>query len=284
MGTNGYLELRVCQSCVHSAETGDGIRPLSAQIREFYMIKGSHCTDEQKAKMRLAKLGKKLSPSHIANRTIAQTGLKRSSETRAKMSIAQRGENNPQFGKTLTTETRIKMSLAKIGKKKSDKTRAAMSKAQKGHPVSDAQRKHHAEIMRGRKASMETRIKMSDARRGDKCYLWKGGISFEPYCPKFNNDLKRRIRTFFEYRCIVCGKSTEENKRELSCHHVEYNKQACCDGKPIHFATMCTRCHSRTNHHRAQWEDIMHRIIDEIYNGRSYYTKEEFAALKDGSI
>lgn len=243
------------------------------------MIKGTHCTDDQKAKMRIAKLGKKLSPSHIKNRTIAQTGLKRSSETRAKMSVAQSGENNPQFGKTLSIETRIKMSLAAIGKKKSAETRANMSKAQKGHPVSEAQRKHHSEIMRGRKASLETRIKMSDARRGEKCYLWQGGISFEPYCPKFNNDLKMRVRLFFDEKCILCGISKEDNGQNLSVHHVEYNKQACCDGKPVHFATMCKRCHSRTNHHRRQWEDMMHRIIDEIYNGRSYFTKDEIGRL-----
>ena len=109
---------------------------------------------------------------------------------------------------------------------------------------------------------------------------WLGGISFEPYCPKFNKDLKRRIRAFFEYSCITCGKSTEENRRALGCHHVEYSKTACCDGEPVHFAALCNRCHARTNNDRARWEAMLHRIIDEIYGGRSYYTKEEWEALR----
>ena len=104
---------------------------------------------------------------------------------------------------------------------------------------------------------------------------WRGGISFEPYCPKFNNDLRRRIRFFFNNECILCGKNKIENKRELSCHHIEYNKKACCDGKPVHFAILCSSCHAKTNKDREQWEAMLHRIIDEIYGGKSYYTKEE---------
>jgi hypothetical protein len=114
------------------------------------------------------------------------------------------------------------------------------------------------------------------ATSGKNSATWKGGISFEPYCPKFNNKLKERIRAFFEYRCIACGKHENELKRKLYCHHVEYNKQACCDGKPIHFAAMCSKHHAMTNHYREQWETMIHRIIDEIYNGKSYYTEEEY--------
>lgn len=113
-------------------------------------------------------------------------------------------------------------------------------------------------------------------RLGDKHWNWKGGISYEPYCPLFNDDLRRRIRLFFDNECVLCGKSTKENGQELSCHHVEYNKSACCDGLPVHFAALCKRCHTKTNNNRSWWETVIHRIIDEIYDGRSYYTKEEY--------
>jgi hypothetical protein len=106
---------------------------------------------------------------------------------------------------------------------------------------------------------------------------WKGGISFEPYCPKWTEDLRIRIRTFFNNECIACGKTAKENGKNLSCHHVEYNKKACCDGKPVHFAALCNKHHSKTNEDRARWEAMLHRIIDEIYGGRSYFTKEEMA-------
>ena len=105
---------------------------------------------------------------------------------------------------------------------------------------------------------------------------WKGGISFEPYCPKFNNNLKERVRSFFDYECVLCNKTTRENGEQLAVHHVEYDKQACCDGELVHFVALCRSCHSRTNNNRLVWEHIFHRIIDELYNGRSYYTKEEY--------
>jgi hypothetical protein len=33
------------------------------------------------------------------------------------------------------------------------------------------------------------------------------------------------------------------------------------------------------NGERERWEAMLHKIIDEVYHGRSYYTKDEWAAL-----
>jgi hypothetical protein len=38
-------------------------------------------------------------------------------------------------------------------------------------------------------------------------------------------------------------------------------------------------CHSKTNKDRERWESMLHRIIDEIYDGKSYYTKDEYEEL-----
>jgi hypothetical protein len=117
----------------------------------------------------------------------------------------------------------------------------------------------------------------SKYRSGSKSPSWKGGISFEPYCPLFNKNLKMRVREFFDNQCVICSRSKEENdNKNLSVHHVEYNKNACCDGKRVHFAALCGKCHSKTNHDRERWEAMLHRIIDEIYDGKSYYGKEEW--------
>lgn len=118
-----------------------------------------------------------------------------------------------------------------------------------------------------------------EGRSGENAPNWQGGISFEPYCPKFNENLKERVRLFFENRCVLCGKPAKEDGRSLSVHHVEYDKQACCNGKPVHFSALCRSCHMRTNFNREQWEAIIHRIIDELYDGRSYYTKEEYKLI-----
>jgi hypothetical protein len=214
-------------------------------------------------------------------------GKPHSPETRAKISEAKTGENNPFFGKAHSPETRAKMSEAKrgenhpfFGKTRSPETRAKMSEALSGE--------NHPNY--GKTHSPETRAKMSKAQKGEnnpsygKCgeknYNWRGGISFEPYCPEWNPGLRRRIRAFFGYECLLCGRSTEENKEQLSCHHVSYDKNACCDGKPVQFAALCCSCHSRTgggDKNRAMWESIIHTIICEVYNNRSYFTKDEWA-------
>jgi group I intron endonuclease len=98
-----------------------------------------------------------------------------SEETRKKLSLA-------QTGKKLSEETKRKMSVARTGKKSSDESRLRMSKAQKGRKVSDETRKKISLVGRGRifseearknislghtgiKATDETKLKMSEARK-----------------------------------------------------------------------------------------------------------------------
>jgi hypothetical protein len=205
------------------------------------------------------------------------------------------GERHPLFGKHFSEESKRKMSIANTGHKSSDETRKKISEATSGinNPrygatITPEQRQKQSESMKrfydenpeAKKESQKTMRKNRITRTGPESNLWKGGISFEPYCPKFNKDLKERVRSFFDYECIMCGKTTKENGINLCVHHVEYDKLACCHGKPVHFASLCHRCHSKTNHNRERWEAMMHRIIDEIYNGRSYYTKEEYKKIK----
>jgi len=66
--------------------------------------------------------------------------LTHSPETRAKMSSAMMGENNPFFGEKHTDETKARMSVAKMGVKRKPKTDSQNElvptiKAKKGVPV-----------------------------------------------------------------------------------------------------------------------------------------------------
>lgn len=109
---------------------------------------------------------------------------------------------------------------------------------------------------------------------------WRGGgIDKKLYCEKWTPEFRNRIRAFFDYECILCGKSQEDNNEALSCHHVYYNKSACCDGTPVCFAALCKSCHGKTGCDKDRWQKMIHRIIDEIYDGKSYYTKEEYIYL-----
>jgi hypothetical protein len=238
--------------------------------------KGCPCSDEKKAKISASNKGRVISAETKAKLSTALKGRTHTLETRAKQSAA-------RMGMVFSPEHRANLAAAKLGKKRPPFTiehKEKIGLSNKGKVHSPEQDEKQAARLRGVKRSPESIEKSNAGHRGDKCYAWKGGISFEPYCPKFNKDLRRRIRSFFGYRCVTCGKSTEENTKSLSCHHIEYRKTACCDNLPVQFAALCAKCHAKTNHDRERWESMMHRIIDEIWSGRSYFTKEEWSELQ----
>ena len=104
----------------------------AAQRGEKSSWYGKHHTDETRAKISAAMLGKHLSE-----------------ETRAKLSAANRGDKNPMYGKNFSEEHRAKLSAVHIGKHLSEETRAKMSAAKRVENLSD-----------------ETRAKMSAVHRG----------------------------------------------------------------------------------------------------------------------
>lgn len=111
-------------------------------------------------------------------------------------------------------------------------------------------------------------------------HTWAGGVSFGKYCPKFNSDLKQRVREYFGNKCFLCGKPQHQENRKLSIHHVNYDKKACCTDKPALFVPLCTACHMKTNFNRKTWENYFEKRLKEQYNYKCYYTKEEYNELK----
>jgi len=110
----------------------------------------------------------------------------------------------------------------------------------------------------------------SEALLGERSPKWMGGISFEPYCPKFNKSFKGRVREFFGRVCFNCGKSEKDNIKKLSVHHVNYEKMVCCnDVKPL-FVSLCASCHAKTNHNREYWEEKFTNDLIEKHNGECY--------------
>ena len=121
------------------------------------------------------------------------------------------GENNPMFGKIHTREAHIKMSIGHIGIQKGE-----------NHP------------MYGKHPSEATLKKLREShlnglQSGENHYNWKGGISFEPYCPKFNKKLKMNVRNFFGNKCVLCEITRDEYYEEFIVHHVFTEKMACCE-------------------------------------------------------
>lgn len=177
-----------------------------------------------------------------------------------------------------TEKTRRKMSELRKGKKHSEEWNKKNSESNKGRKFTEEHRKHLSESKKGKpkpKPTEETCKKMSESQkqlckehperyRLQNNPMWKGGISFEPYCPKFNNEFKERVRKFFNYTCQIC------NKFGNNIHHVNYDKMVCCnDVKPL-FINLCRSCHQKTNHNRECWEEFFTNKIILEYDGKCY--------------
>ena len=103
---------------------------------------------------------------------------------------------------------------------------------------------------------------------------WKGGISFEPYCPKFNENFKEKCRRYWKRKCGICGLNEYENKmkwdQKLSIHHVNYNKDALCNNQSNLFIPLCKKCHAKTNGYRIWWETYLTNYLMTWFNGKTY--------------
>ena len=110
---------------------------------------------------------------------------------------------------------------------------------------------------------------MSENVRGEYHPSWMGGISFLPYCSKFDENFKESIREKYGRRCFICGKSEKENGRKLDVHHVSYRKDCLCDGVKCDFVPLCRSDHTRTNGNRFFWENVITYALgyyDDYYN------------------
>ena len=172
--------------------------------------------------------------------------------------------------------------------------RKKLSESRLGIP-SPFKGKHHTEDSKqlireghlGMKYSEESKQKMSDnhpdvsgekhpmyGKRGEGTSNWQGGISYLPYCIKFDDDLKERVREFFDRKCYICGKNEEENGQRLSVHHVNYDKMMCCnDVKPL-FVPPCKKCHAKTLKDREGWEEFFTISLEYLTQGECFIPKE----------
>lgn len=98
-------------------------------------------------------------------------------------------------------------------------------------------------------------------QRGEKCHFWRGGISFEPYLPEFNTELKRFIRERDQFTCQLCGITEELVGQKLDVHHIDYDKT---NNEVINLISLCKSCHSKTNFKRDDWMNLFNSINEVI--------------------
>lgn len=97
---------------------------------------------------------------------------------------------------------------------------------------------------RGRELPEEIKQKMKGPRpssQGSNHPNWKGGASFEPYPPEFNERLKEKVRKRDNRTCQMCG-TTANGRRKMCVHHIDGNKENC---SLENLVTLCTSCNRR---------------------------------------
>lgn len=156
-----------------------------------------------------------------------------SEETKRKIGEANKISHK---GKRLSPQHRESISLALRGKKISAEGRMNMSMAKMGNKYAN-----------GHKHTEESRRKMSEAKKGERSYLWKGGIS----------SINERIRKGIEYK--LWRKSVFERDKYTCVFCLKIGGQLHADHiKPfalfpeLRFAidngrTLCVDCHRATD-------------------------------------
>lgn len=221
------------------------------------MGKGKPKTEEHKRKLSEARKGMKLpkeSTVSISKRNIERY---KDPQAREKMSIAVKlsRENNPEIKNKVSIQSKKRWEDPNFRTKLS----AIQMKAWD----------NESRIMR--------RVELNIGG------FWYGNVRYydgPQYCELWNENLRERCRAYFNYTCVECG--TPQNGRKLAVHHVHYNKKSCCDGSPRDLVAICTDCHGATNHNREYWEKHFTEMLHNYYCGKSFLTKEEYAALKTG--
>ena len=199
-------------------------------------------------------------------------GFHLSKKWKQKISKALKGRISTMKGKHHSKETKRKMSEIRKGIKFSKNTLRKMSISKKLRFSNPEIRKKLSETIKklyqnnplykqklrianlGKKASLETRQKMSLATRLKNHWNWQGGKSFEPYTVEWKNTLKRSIRERDKYVCQIC--SIQQNDIAFDVHHIDYDKKNC---NPNNLITLCHSCHTKTGKNRNYWMNILQK-------------------------
>lgn len=147
-------------------------------------------------------------------------------------------------------------SEAKLGRRQPHDLVAKRTAKIIGRKTSAETRKKLSDVLTGRQKSEEHRKKLSElqrARTGPKAPNWRGGASYEPYCHKFNEELKERVRDSFGRMCYICKRTESKSGKRFCCHHIDYNKVQGCKGKQWALIPLCPSCHVKTNYNRWYW-------------------------------
>lgn len=254
-------------------------------------------TEETKQKISQNKKGKPLSEDHKKLLSQIRKGRPKTKEHKQKIADALKGHAVPEGVRKKLSEKLSGEGNPNFRVSPSQETRQKRSAALKGIIFTEERRK---------KMSLAGKRRVRDLNPA-----WKEGKSFEPYCELFDDFFKERCRAFFGRICLLC--ESGEIKRKHDVHHVYAEKKACCEGSlnlkemdklrmvlPTTVARvgeptfsdeellyirmvvpLCRGCHSKVGSKKmeAAYRKIISDIVMTKYNGKCYYSKEEYTQL-----
>ena len=89
--------------------------------------------------------------------------------------------------------------------------------------------------------------------RSERCYQWRGGVSFLPYPSIWTRAFRNSIRERDAHRCAICGGPAKH------VHHIDSDKTNC---DRVNLITLCSHCHPKTQHNREYWEPILSALAN----------------------
>lgn len=136
--------------------------------------------------------------------------------------------------------------------------------------VGEYQRKEHPASETEFKKGMIPHNKGKPGISGPEHPRWRGGVSYLPYCYKFNEKLKEAVRNRDNRTCQFCN--IKENGKKHPVHHIHYDKQNCHPD----LITLCISCNSKVNSNRNYYENLfMNKLNDK---GLLFWTKGNLEA------
>ena len=132
---------------------------------------------------------------------------------------------------------------------KTPEARQKQSVAMKKHWDDPEAWQKHSVAQKKRWEDPEERKRLSAARQHVSIEDWEGFAKEQKYCPKFNEELREKVREKYGRTCWLCGKTEAENGRRLSVHHIDMNKNQGCgdddddEGIRWRLIPLCASCH-----------------------------------------
>lgn len=142
---------------VYLSRRGEFRQNAKISARTLYIKVCEECGEEY--------LGMKKTSRYCSNSCVRKNKT-HTNFTRKKMSISKIGYNNPNFGKAMPEEIKVKIGKANTGKIKSEKCKLKIGEANRGRIVSTETRQKISAANTGRVKSKEECIKLSIANTG----------------------------------------------------------------------------------------------------------------------